>query len=170
MTTPPMGPWKPPPPRPGAPTGGNDELERLQALEQLASTAYGDDSVTEVIRPSAVLPESAARAILFELTIRDARAGGTWIAQPTSWSLYDKSWTDANGPGEAELLGSLHVTYGTPTRYEITVFRATVTAYGTREGWDVVRLCDEAFAFADLTLDRCPRAPLTEPPKAFKLR
>ncbi len=153
------------------PTVVDDALERLQALEQLASSAYEEaDSVTEVIRPAAVLSENAARSILFELTMRDARAGGTWIAQPTSWLLYDAPWPDATGPGEALLLGSLHVTYGTPTRYEITVFRATVTAYGARAGWDVVRLCDTAFAYAGLTLARCPRAQLTAPPKAFRLR
>lgn len=150
---------------------GDDDLARLQALEQLASSAYGEsDSVTEVIRPAAVLSENAARSILFELTMRDARAGGTWIAQPTSWTLYDQPWTDATGPGDARLLGAMHVTYGTPTRYEITVFRATVSAYGTRAGWDVVRLCDAAFAFAGLTLARCPRAQLTAPPKPFRLR
>jgi hypothetical protein len=149
----------------------DEDLARLQALEQLASSAYGEaDSVTEVIRPAAVLSEGAARSILFELTMRDARAGGTWIAQPTSWSLYDKPWTELLAPGDALLLGSMHVTYGTPTRYEITVFRATVTAYGTREGWDVVRLCDAAFAYAGLTLARCPRAQLAAPPKPFRLR
>jgi hypothetical protein len=157
-----------PQPRPAA---LDDELERLQALEQLASSAYGEaDSVTEVIRPAAVLSEGAARSILFELTMRDARTGGTWIAQPTSWSLYDKPWTEPLVPGDARLLGSMHVTYGTPTRYEITVFRATVTAYGTRAGWDVVRLCDSAFAYAGLTLARCPRAQLAAPPKPFRIR
>lgn len=149
----------------------NDDLERLQALEQLASSAYGEaDSVTEVIRPSAVLSENAARSILFELTMRDARAGGTWIAQPTAWSLFDQPWTEANAPGDARQLGAMHVTYGTPTRYEITVFRATVTAYGTRTGWDVVRLCDAAFAYAGLTLACCPRAQLAAPPQPFRLR
>jgi hypothetical protein len=167
MTTLPTRPSIPQP-RLSAP---DDDLARLRALEELAQSAYGEaDSVTEVIRPAAVLSENAARAVLFELTMRDARSGGTWIATPTSWSLYDKPWADAAGPGDAQLLGAMHVTYGTPTRYEITVFRATVTAYGTRCGWDVVQLCDTAFAYAGLTLARCPRAQLAAPPKPFRLR
>lgn len=156
---------------PQARSAGDDELAQLQALEQLAANAYGEaDSVTEVIRPAAVLSENAARAVLFELTMRDARAGGTWIATPTSWSLYDSPWPDASGPGVARLIGTMHVTYGAPTRYEITIFRATVTALGTRAGWDVVSLCDAALAYAGLTLARCPRAQLNAPPKPFRLR
>ena len=148
-----------------------DQLAHLQALESLASSAYGEaDSVTEVIRPSAVLPEGAARSVLFELTMRDARAGGTWIAQPNQWSLYDRPWWDSTNPGEARLLGTMHVSYGTPSRYEITIFRVTVTAYGTKAAWDVVRLCDEALGYAGLSLARCPRVQLSAPPKPFRLR
>jgi hypothetical protein len=156
---------------PQARAAADEQLAQLQALEQLAANAYGEaDSVTEVIRPAAVLSENAARSVLFELTMRDARAGGTWIAQPTSWALYDAPWSEPTEPGDARLLGTMHVTYGTPTRYEITVFRATVTAIGMRGGWDVVSLCDAALAYAGLTLARCPRAQLSAPPKPFRIR
>ena len=156
---------------PQARAAADEQLAQLQALEQLAANAYGEaDSVTEVIRPAAVLSENAARAVLFELTMRDARAGGTWIAQPSSWSLYDSPWSQSADPGDARLLGTMQVTYGMPTKYEITIYRATVTAVGTRAGWDVVSLCDAALAYAGLTLARCPRAQLAAPPRPFRLR
>lgn len=148
----------------------DEDLQR-EALEALAASAYGEhESVTEVIRPAAILSEAAARAVLFTLSIRDARAGGEWVADPTAWSLYDAPWASTTDPGSAQLLGTIHVTYGTPTRYEITIFRVTVTAHGTERGWDVVRLCDEAFQHAGLTLDNCPRAQLIDPPRPFRSR
>jgi hypothetical protein len=147
------------------------EVGRSQALELLASTAYGDEAITEVIRPSAVLPETAARAVLSELVLRDARAGGQWIAEPTSWQRYSGRWDDLDGgPGSAQLIGTMQVAYGTPTRYEITVFRATITTYGAAAGWTVSALCDDAFRHGQLTLASCPRADLAAPPRPFRMR
>ena len=57
--------------------------------------------------------------------------------------------------------------YGTPTRYEITIYRATVTRRGTELGWSVTNLCDEALGFGGLDLATCPRATLQAPPKPF---
>ena len=134
-------------------------------LELLVSEAAGGEgSVTEVIRPSAIIPEDSARGILMELALRDVRTGGLWLADPTVWRRYD-------GPFDGEatnLIGSIQVAYGTPTRYEITVFRATVTGFGTEHGWTVASLCDEALQFGGLTLADCPRAELKPPPKPFR--
>jgi hypothetical protein len=144
---------------------------RLEALELLAATAAGDDAITEVIRPAAVLPEVAARAILGELALRDARMTGCWLADPACWRRYDRSWDGpGSGPGSAQLIGTLEVAYGTPTRYEITIFRATVTSYAAERGWSVTSLCDEALGYGGLSLDSCPRADLTPPPPPFRLR
>lgn len=145
--------------------------DHQEALEALAATAYDEASVTEVIRPAAVLPELAARAVLSELSLRDVRAGGVWFAEPACWRRYDRPWNGLDGgPGTAQLLGSMQVTYGMPTRYEITVFRATITQAGTAAGWTVTSLCDEAFAYGGLTLAACPRADLAPPPKPFRMR
>lgn len=153
-----------------APLSDHDAEGERQALEELAASAYGEhESVSEVIRPAAVLPEQAARAVLFELSMRDVRDGGQWIAAPTSWSLYDGPWGRSDGPAMTQLIGTMHVTYGTPTRYEITIFRATVTAFGMAAGWDVVRLCDEALQHAGLSLANCPRAQLSPPPRPFRM-
>jgi hypothetical protein len=134
----------------------------MAMLETLVSEAMGEEgSVSEVIRPSAIIPEDAARSVLVELSVRDVRSGGVWLADPSIWRRFD-------GPNERNLIGSIQVAYGTPTRYEITIFRCTVTQFGTSRGWTVTALCDEALQFGGLTLASCPRATLTAPPKPFR--
>ena len=143
----------------------------MNPLEQIAEQAYADASVTEVIRPAAVLPEAAARQVLVELAYRDVRSGGLWSSSPILWQRFDAPWNGVNGePGEAALVGSLQVVYGTPTRYAITVYRATISAAGAALGWTVAALCDEALSFGGYTLEECPRAELKAPPPPFRLR
>jgi hypothetical protein len=141
---------------------------RVNEFEILATEAYDEGVVTEVIRPAAVLPEAAARRVLVELAAWDVTANGLWYAQPTQWRRYDRPWLGPNEAGAAELLGTMQVAYGTPTRYEITIYRATITTMGTQQGWTVERLCDEALGFGGLTLATCPRADLKPPPKPFR--
>ena len=117
-----------------------------------------------------MLPESAARAVLVELALRDVRAQGEWASSPTLWQRYDRPWTTADEPGAAQLVGSLQVAYGTPSKYAITIYRATVTAAGQQAGWTVESLCDEALGFGGHTLADCPRADLAPPPPVFRLR
>jgi hypothetical protein len=145
-----------------------DLNEQRQALEALASLSYGDEAVSEIIRPAAVLPENAARLVLAELMHRDVRNGGPWLAEPALWRRYDRDWINGD-EASANLIGTLQVAYGTPTRYEITVFRATLTQVGTDTGWTVSQLCDEAFGYGGLTLASCPRASLVPPPRPFRL-
>jgi hypothetical protein len=137
----------------------------VDVLELLVSEAAGEGSVTEVIRPAAIIPEDAARHILQELVLHDARVDGVWLAEPTVWRRYDRP---LDGDEPANLIGSLQIAYGTPTRYEITVYRATVTGHGTENGWTVASLCDEALHFGGLTLAECPRAELSAPPQPFR--
>ncbi len=142
-----------------------DGASRLDMLEMLVSAASGEDgSVTEVIRPSAIVPEDAARGILLELALNDVRAGGVWLAEPSVWKRYDRP----SDQGEPDLMGSIQVAYGTPTRYEITIYRVTVTRLGTEHGWTVSALTDEALAYGGLTLADCPRAQLQPPPQPFR--
>lgn len=135
----------------------------------LAGQAYGDVAVTEVIRPAAILPEEAARQVLVELAHRDVRTGGTWFSTPSVWQRYDQPWRGSDDPGAAALLGTMQITYGVPTRYDITIYRVTVTTFGADQGWTVESLCDEALAFGGYTLAQCPRADLAPPPKPFRL-
>jgi hypothetical protein len=141
-------------------------VDAAQALELLVSEAMGDEgAVTEVIRPAAIIPEESAHPILMELAIRDVRNGGQWLAEPSVWQRFDGPTSASHEP---KLLGSIQVAYGTPTRYEITIFRATVTTAGQAAGFDVAALCDEALAYGGLNLAACPRADLKPPPKPFR--
>ena len=136
--------------------------------EQLMSQAYDEGVVTEVIRPAAIIPEESTRSILVELALRDVQNGGVWQSEPSLWSRYDRPWEAYGSPGGAELLGTIQVAYGTPTRYEITIYRVTVTKYGNEQGWTVASICDEALRFGGLDLASCPRATLNAPPKPFQ--
>jgi hypothetical protein len=134
----------------------------------IASDAPDEGVVTEVIRPAAVIPEESARTILMDLALRDVRVGGLWEAEPSVWRRFDRAWDGVNGtPGSAELMGTIQVAYGVPTRYEITLFRATITKLGSQGGWSVSDLCNEALGFGGLTLETCPRADLKPPPRPF---
>jgi hypothetical protein len=101
--------------------------------------------------------------------VRDARAGGLWVAESACWRRFDQPWNGIDGAGTATLMGSLQVIYDRPRRYEITVFRATITIEGSEAGWTTDSLCDEAFAHAGLTLANCPRAGLAAPPVRFRM-
>jgi hypothetical protein len=136
--------------------------DSMAMLEALVAEAMGEvGSVTEVIRPSAIIPETAARRVLVELALRDIRNGGVWLADPSVWRRFD-------GPTDQNLIGTIQVAYGMPTRFEITIFRATVTKYGADHGWTVTSLCDEALQYGGLNLETCPRATLAAPPKPFR--
>ena len=147
-------------------SGAGDAADAMDMLEVLVSEAMGDEgAVSEVIRPAAIIPEESARRVLMELALRDTRAGGLWAAEPSVWRRYDRPASQGTEPN---LIGSIQVAYGTPTRYEITLYRATVTSFGTAAGWTVSSLCDEALGFGQLTLADCPRASLAPPPAPFR--
>ncbi|MCA1822987.1 MAG: hypothetical protein ABR520_10000 [Mycobacteriales bacterium] len=142
----------------------------MEDFERLMTEAYDEGVVTEVIRPAAILPESAAREVLVELALHDVHANGLWDAQPSLWRRYDTPWDGVDGgPGRAQLLGTMQVAYGTPTRYEITIYRVTITKLGQEHELTVEALCDEALGFGGYSLATCPRAQLTAPPRPFRM-
>jgi hypothetical protein len=126
---------------------------------------------TTVIRPSAVLNEKAARQVVAELERRDVGRGGVWNASPGLWQRYDVPWNGVpSGPGSAKLVGTIAAVYGTPSKYDITIYRVTTTEHGREQGWTVEALCDDALQHADLTLATCPRAGLVAPPRPDPFR
>lgn len=144
----------------------------MDAWEFLVAETQDEGVVTEVIRPAAVVPEEAARAVLMQLALRDVRLGGLWDTEPALWRRFDRPWDNGatnDGTEASQLLGTIQVAYGVPTRYEITIFRATITKVGTDQGWTVEALCDEALAYGGLSLATCPRADLKPPPPRFSL-
>jgi len=140
----------------------------VNEFERLMAEAYDDGVVTEVIRPAAIVPEDAARLVLVELAMRDVHAGGHWDATPTLWRRFDQPAEPDVALEDTHLVGSLQVAYGTPTRYDITIYRATVTTLGQECGWTVETLVDEALGFGGLDLASCPRADLSPPPPVFR--
>ena len=147
-----------------------EDDQPVHIIEMFSTEMSDDGLVTGVIRPAAVLPEGSARAVLRELADRDVRLGGHWLSEPTLWKRYAQPWVDAEAQGLAELIGSIQVAYGTPSRYEITIHRATITKLALATGWTVESLCNEALAYGGLDLDTCPRADLKDPPKPFRMR
>ena len=148
-------------------TDSDGKRHGVDNSEVLMAEAYDEGVVSQVIRPAAIVPEEAARAVLVELALRDVQNGGVWQSEPQLWSLYDRPWHGYDNPAGAELIGSIQVAYGTPTKYEITIYRVTVTRFGTENGWTVDSLTDAALEFGGLTLAECPRATLMAPPKPF---
>jgi len=119
---------------------------------------------TIILRPSAVLAERSAVTVLAALEDRDVGRGGVWSASAGLWQRYDKPWDGSTGlKGEARLVGTIGAVYGTPSKYDITIFRVTVTEHGAELGWTVEKLCDDALQYADLTLASCPRTSLISP-------
>jgi hypothetical protein len=127
-------------------------------------------ATTEVIRPAAVLMESAAREILRGLAEDDVREGGHWLTSPGVWQRYDRAWkAGSKDAGEAKHLGTIRSIYDSPHRYFVTIFRASITADGLEQGWSVERLCDDALKHAGLTLEECPRASVAAAPMPFRM-
>jgi hypothetical protein len=127
---------------------------------------------SRVIRPAALLDDVATRKVLSALEENDVATGGVWNATVGLWQRYDQPWNGAGGTsGSARLVGTIATVYGAPTKYEILIYRVTVTAFGAESGWSVEGLCDDALRWAGLTLADCPRAgvgdaPLADPFKA----
>ncbi|MGZ4602587.1 MAG: hypothetical protein ACXV3S_08055 [Kineosporiaceae bacterium] len=149
-------------PGPGTGPGGNGYAG------DSGDVAYDENVLSEVIRPAAIVPEDAARAILVELSLNSVHSGGVWRAEPSRWNRYDRPWVSTDDPGDSCLLGSIQVAYGTPTKYEITIYRASITRRGAELGLSVQGLTDEALGHGDLSLDQCPRASIQPPPKPFR--
>lgn len=140
-----------------------------ESIDDLFSQALDDVAVTEVIRPSVILDEQQARQVRSELAARDARAEGEWITTPNVWERYDRPWHESDDAGAAKLIGSMHVIYDSPSRYNITIYRAVITVHGHAQGWDVTALCNEALGYVGLSVETCARADLRPPPQVFSI-
>jgi hypothetical protein len=107
-----------------------------------------EEMVTEVIRPAAIIPEAAARAILTGMAVSSVYTDGLWLAEPSRWIRYDQPWTHPLD--------------------QITIFQVAVTQAGRAAGFTPLSLAEEALQFGGLTLAACPRAQLEPPPKPFR--
>lgn len=137
--------------------------------ELIGVELYDDGVVSEIIRPAAIVPEEAARTILAELQARSVERNGVWVANARQWTRYDGPGVDSLGTPTGTEIGRIEAVYGATTRYEVTIYRVTVSPAGTRAGWTVESLCDEPLSYGGLTLASCPRATMQPPPKPFRL-
>jgi hypothetical protein len=138
-------------------------LTQLHGIEE-----HADGLVSEVIRPAAIVPEDAARAILAALQKQSVAQNGHWVATTRQWSRYDQSGISHDGTPVGQLLGVLEAVHGATTRYEVTIYRVTITPAGTAAGWTVETLCDEPLSYGGLSLASCPRAMMQPPPRPFR--
>jgi hypothetical protein len=124
--------------------------------------------VSEIIRPAAIVPEESARRILAALQAQAIDRGGSWLSNHRQWCRYTSPGVDSLGQPIGDLVGCIEAVYGATTRYEVTLYRVTVTPVGTAAGWTVESLCDEPLGYGGLTLATCPRAKMQPPPKPFR--
>ncbi|GMA89345.1 hypothetical protein GCM10025868_45950 [Angustibacter aerolatus] len=131
--------------------------------------AYDEGVVSEVIRPAAIVPEEAARAVLVEPG--PARRAERWRLAVGAAGC----GACTTGPGTVtttrpapRLIGTIQVAYGTPTKYEITIYRVTVTRFGVDNGWTVTSLTDAALEYGEPHPRRLPPRHPQRPPRPFR--
>lgn len=115
-----------------------------------------------VIRPAAIVPERAARLLMAWVAAHDVTEGGHWAHDIGYFKRFSGPFDGPGGMrGSALLLGSIHVTWD---KYDVTIFRVSITEAGAEAAMTVDALCDELLAAAGLTLANCPRAALAPAP------
>lgn len=119
-------------------------------------------SSERVIRPAAIVPEKCARLLLAWVASHDVTHGGVWAHDIGYFKRFSGPFDGLGGMrGSAVLLGSIHVTWD---KYEVTIFRVSLTDEGVARGMTVESLCNELLLHAGLTLATCPRADLAPAP------
>ena len=115
-----------------------------------------------VIRPSAIVPEQAARQLLAWVAVHDVTHGGVWAHDIGYFKRFSGPFDGHGGMrGTAVLLGTIHVTWD---KYDVTIFRVSITDDGVARGMTVESVCNELLLHAGLTLATCPRAQLAAAP------
>jgi hypothetical protein len=149
----------------GIPEPGSAARERTRAHAQAETRAEAD----VVIRPAAVIPEAKAREVIRWLEGNRLENGGLWnVGEVTGiWQRFDRPWNGIGGTrGEAQLVGTVYVTYDRPRRYEVVIHRVQVTDLGLIAGWTTTKLVDEILSTVGLSIATCERD--TSAPSAYK--
>lgn len=106
-------------------------------------------AVASHVRPSIVLPDREARALLVAAERQDVSHGGCYSAGPAGVQVWSGPWDGlAGSKGASEHLGSVDWSYDTPSRHYITVYRVMVTARGAAAGITPSTLLDRVLALA----------------------
>lgn len=113
------------------------------------------DVIASGIRPQAVLDMVAAHEVMTALRANDVRRGGCWLFAANVWQRFDRPWSGPDSPDGAQLVGTIYVTHGAPTAYDVTINRVTVTPYGEQTHWMPEAVCNDALSLAGLSLRDC---------------
>jgi hypothetical protein len=117
---------------------------------------------TRVIRPAAILADRDARAVMAWLGRHDVTAGGCWAHDVSYIKRFSGPFDGLSGMrGSAVLLGSIYITW---ERYQVTIYRVSITDEGAAAGITLEGLCDEVLQVVGLSLASCPRAQLADAP------
>ena len=109
-------------------------------------------AVASNVRPSIVLPDREARALLAAAERDDVSAGGTYSAGPAGVQVWSGPWDGLLGSkGSARHLGSVDWSYDTPSRHYITVYRVMVTTSGAEAGLSPADLLARVLGLAGVT-------------------
>ena len=136
--------------------------------ELLMAEAYDEGVVSEVIRPAAIVPEEAARAVLVELALRDVQNGGRLAVRAAAVEPVRPALARLRQPGGRR--ADRH--HPGRLRHPDQVRDHHLPGHGhpVRRGPRLDRhsLTDAALDFGGLTLDDCPRATIIRSPRPFK--
>lgn len=113
------------------------------------------DVVAHGVRLDVTFDMVGAHQVMTGLRTQDVRRGGCWLFSANVWQRFDRPWSGPDTPAGAQLVGSIYVTHGAPTAYDVTINRATVTPYGEHNGWTPEHVVNDALALAGLSLRDC---------------
>ena len=114
---------------------------------------FGYDQIDVIAtgsRPELVLDMVAAHDVMTALRAQDVRRGGVWLFAANVWQRFDRPWSGPDSPDGAQLVGSIYVTHGAPTTYDVTVNRVTITPVGEQAGFTPTDVLADALALAGL--------------------
>jgi len=132
----------------------------------------GSAALASRVRPSLVLDERVARALLREAERLDVTAGGRFSAGPAGIQVWTGPWDAAGGTmrGTSVHLGSVDWTYDTPSKNYATVYRSMVTNAGVERGETTESILRAVLSLAHLDIEgpriEQPLPPARDPFKA----
>ena len=123
-------------------------------------------AVASQVRPSIVLPDREARALLIAAEHHDVSKGGCFSAGPAGIQIWSGPWTGLLGSkGDASHQGSVDWSYDTPTRHYVTIYRVMVTAKGAASGLRPEDLLARVLALAGVVAPGATLSLAVPPPR-----
>jgi hypothetical protein len=139
------------------------ELSERETLS-VVSHAVAVPALTSQLSPSLVLAEDEAQALLAAAARSDVRRGGQFASGPAGVQVWSGPFDGSDdGPGSADMLGSVNWTYDIPVLHEATIYRAIVTAAGVHAGETTASILARVLALGGVPVERADLTRLTHP-------